>query len=324
MIRVAAFLLMAASAFGAVEGVVRNETTGAAQAGAMVTVYRLGGTGMDPVQTVKTDANGAFSIDHDTAGAPHLLQTIYEGAIYNQMLSPGAPTTGLTLAVYDSTSSPDDVSVTQHMILIEPMGGILHINESIIVRNSGNRTYTDSTNGTMRVLLPADKRGEPRVMVTAPRGMPVERSASATDEDNVYMIDFPVKPGETRFDLTYVVPEPESKVFAGKVLHGGGPIRLVTPEGVSLEAGNISELGHEPSTHATIYNLEGTEYAVKISGTGALRAPEESAQGSGEGPGVQQIPARINSRAAVFIGLGSLILALGFLLLFRRGEGTNG
>lgn len=316
------YLLTLPVSLAAVNGVVRNQTSGAPQPEALVTVYQLGSTGMTPVKSVKSDAQGAFSIDYTPSGGPHLLQTIHDGVVYNQMMQPGSPSTGLTLAVYDSTAKPQQTAVTQHMILMEPMGGILHINESIIVQNSGKLTYNDSKNGTVRVFLPPEKMSEPRVMITAPQGMPIERPAVATGEDNVYMIDFPVKPGETRFDLTYVLPEPEPKVFAGRILHDGGPVRLVVPEKVTLEADNIKEIGHEPSTHATIFEVVGKEYAVSFSGTGSLSTPEEPPAQGGGGAGIQQIQARINSRAWVVIGMGIAILLLGFLLLYRRGEGV--
>ena len=284
----------------------------------MVTLYQLGSGGMQPVKSVRSDDTGAFEVDHSPQG-PHLLQTIHAGVIYNQMLQPGSATTDLRLAVYDSTADSGAAKVTQHMILIEPMGEILHVNESIVFRNEGSSTYNDPDKGTLRVYLPPEAEGKARVMVTGPQGVPLERSASATSEKDVYQIDYPVKPGETHFDVTYVVTKAEPAVFEGRALHGGGPIRLVAPEGVTLSGEGITQIGEEPRTHAKVYDAGGETYSVTIEGAGRLRAPEE--QHSNRGSGIQQIDARIYERMPLILGMSLVILLLGFILLYRRGSG---
>lgn len=310
-------MLITATLSAAVDGRVVNRTHEKPQAGAVVTLYRLGGSGMQPVQTVKTDAEGAFRIEAQLEG-PHLLQTIYGGVIYNRMIQPGSSTSGLTLEVFDSSRQPGAARVTQHMVLLEPLGGVLHVNESIVFDNPGKLTYNDPNGGTLRVFLPESLRGAPRVMITAGQGMPVERNAVPTDKPNVYKIDFPVKPGETRFDLTYVLPMPESGTFSGRILHGGGPVRLVAPRGVTLSGDGIQMIGQEPTTQASVYQVAGKEYAVRIEGTGQLSA-SESGEG-GRGRGIQTIPAPVYDALAPIIGLAFLILLLGFLLLYRRGS----
>ena len=73
----------------------------------------------------------------------------------------------------------------------------------------------------MRFWLPEEAKGIVQVNATAPGGMPVQREASKPAKANVYKLDFPVKPGETRFDLRYMVPFQESGTFTGKVLYQG-------------------------------------------------------------------------------------------------------
>jgi hypothetical protein len=314
-----ALCLLLPTAQAAVDGTVVNRTTGKPQPGAVVTLYGLGAGpgGMKPIQTVKSDAQGAFKIDHDIGG-PHLLQTIYSGVVYNEMLQPGSKTSGLELAVYESSNKPADAKVTQHMVLLEPMGGVLHVNESVVYANNGNTTYNDPANGTLRMYLPDGARGAPRVSVTAPQGMPVERTASETKTPRVYKVDFPVKPGETRFDLTYVLPVAEPQVFSSKILHNGGPVRLVAPLGVTLKGENVTVIGQEPKTQATVYDVRASEYSVQVEGTGQLSSAEPEPSSDGR-RGIQSIQAKIYDRVFVVLGLALLILVLGFILLYRRG-----
>ena len=86
--------------------------------------------------------------------------------------------------------------------------------------NESNVTFQDPTKGSIEFFLPEAAGGKVRVNITAPGGMPIERSAEKTAAKNVYKINYPVKPGESRFDVSYSLPA--SDAFAGKILHAEG------------------------------------------------------------------------------------------------------
>lgn len=310
--RRAALFFLALPLLAEVSGVVVNKTAGKPQGAATVTIYKLGEAGMESVETVKSDAAGKFVLQTVPQG-PHLIQTAFDGVTYNKMLPPGAPLTGIELEVFQSQGRPGDAKVTQHMILFEPTEDKLLVSENVIYQNDGKLTYNNPGEGTLRFYLPPEAKGKVRIMGSAPNGMPVERAAKPLSDDT-YGVDFPIKPGETRFQVNYEMPLPSPAVFTGKVLHKEGTTRLVTPRGVSLKGAGIQELGREPATQAAIYNLTGSELKVEIEGTGSLReaAPEE------EGPGIQEILPRLYDRFYVVLGLSGAILALGFVALYRR------
>ena len=156
--------------------------------------------------------------------------------------------------------------------------------------------------------------------------MPISRDADKGNSPNTYIVRYPVKPGETRIDLQYGMPAGNPAKFQSKVFHGGGPVRIVVPKGVTLESAALSNLGPEPRTQATVYEVKGTEYAINISGTGALRdsssAAQESAaaapaQGESDTPGIDIVKARIYQRVEVIVGLALAMLAVGFVMLYR-------
>lgn len=311
-------LLVAALPVAALDGVVVNGTTGNPASNTLVSLFRLGSAGMEPVDSVMTDASGAFQIDASIQG-PHLLQTIFEGATYNTMLTPGAPTSGLQLEVYDSSDDPATAHVAQHMVLIEPMGGIFHISETVILHNDTDLTYNDPENGTLRLYLPPDMQNEPQVSVSGVQGVPIQRPVIETSTENVYMVDYPAKPGETRFDLTYVLPEPADGVFSGRALEGEVPLRLVVPNGVSISGEGVEELGQDPTTGAIVYEAP-NEYTVTVQGTGQISTSGSGQPASGGGSDIAPIAARIYDRAYAVIGLGLLILMAGFIYLYRRSS----
>ena len=310
-----AFLLFAVS------GTVVNQSTGQPQSGATVTLYKLGADGPEAMTSIKSTGGGVFEMPDTPQGGPHMVQTVYGGITYNKMLPPGRPTTGLTIEVFNSTTKPEAAAVATHMILLEPNGMKLQVNESVIWRNEGKLAYYDEKNGTMRFYLPAAAAGKVKVNCTAPQGLPIERPAVKTPREGIYTVDFPVRPGETRFDLTYELPMTGPGTFNAKIAHPGGPVRLVAPSGVTLTSDKIKLLGNEPSTQAGVYELIGTEAAIGVSGTGSLRGPEESAGGGGEedgGEGLKPIRPRLYGRFEALLGLLGLALLSALVLLYRK------
>jgi hypothetical protein len=313
-------IVLPALATAAVEGVVLNESTSKPQPGATVTLIRLGNA-MNTTGSVQSDAQGKFRIEQDLqADAPHLLQVMHQSVTYNTMLPPGSPSTGIELKVYNASANAPDAKVTQHMMLVESNGSEVAISETIIFENTGKVTFNRPT-GTLPIYVPPSVNTPIRVMVQAPQGMPIQRSAEKSDEPNTYVVKYPIRPGETRIDLSYSMPA--ASKFAGRILHGGGPVRVLAPVGVKLEGPDLVELGNEPRTQAMVYELRGTNLAFAVQGTGTLRDSVSSGGGgaaAGEednSPGIDQVKPRIYKRVEAVLALSLLMLAIGFVLLYR-------
>jgi hypothetical protein len=307
-------------ASAAVEGTVQNLTSSKGQANAVVTLVELGG-GMNTVGSVRTDASGKFTFAADLKpGTPYLIQALHQGVTYNQMLQPGAQSSAIRLDVYDAASKAADAKVTQHMILLEPTASELLVNEAIIFTNSGKVTYQDP-DGTLRIWVPSAVNTPVRLRITAPQGMPISREAEKGKQPNVYLVRYPIKPGETRIDLQYSLPA--TAKFESRVLHSGGPVRVIAPKGVTLESEALTNLGPEPRTQATVYELKGTQYAVNIAGSGTLRdssaesASAAAAPSEQDTPGIEASKPRVYQRLPVILGLVFGMLAVGFVLLYR-------
>ena len=303
---------------GAVDGTVMNATTGKLQPSVIVTLVQPGSQGMQTLATVKSDAEGKFKIDKDIPPGPALLQAIYQGVLYTLVLPPGGPTSGVHVKIYDTTAKPGVAKVSQHMILIEPSASALDISETFLIENESTTTYQDPAKGSIQFYLPEAANGKVSVTINAPGGMPIQRPAEKTKEKNVYKIGYPVKPGESRFDVSYSLPPTDT--FASKILHGEGVTRLVTPSTVTLTG--VQSLGQEPQTRAHIYDAgDDTGYTVQITGTGSLRNPEAAAPADDEDTGAPQIEeqaARVYTRMYWVLGLAFAILGLGGVLLYRR------
>jgi hypothetical protein len=312
-----ALLLLASPIFAAVDGTVTNQTTGKPQAGVTVTLIKLG-KGMETAGSAKSDAQGHFQIPQEiAAGTPALIQALYSGVTYNKMIPPGMPSAGVAIDVFESSTKPTTAKVLQHMMLLEPSATELAVSESIIYANQGKQTFNDPEGGTLHFYLPPAAEGKVKVVVNGPQGMPLQKPAEKTGQPNIYTVKFPVKPGETRFDLTYAMPLPSPPVFESKVFHPGVPLRIVAPKGVELKGEGITSLGPEPRTQATIYDVKAESYKVEFAGTGSLRAAAEPAPQEDQGPPIQESQPHVYDRIYLLLALAFSILLIGLVLLYR-------
>lgn len=309
--------LLAGSALAAVDGTVVNRTTGKPQPGATVTLFKFGAAGPEALASVQSDAGGKFRIQQELPQGPSLTETAYQGVTYNRMMEAGAPSTNLELEVFDTSRRPGSARVVQHVVVLEPQGPQLNVTETFFFSNDGKLTYYDPAGGTLRFFLPEAVQGHARVMVTAPQGMPIQRAPAKTSQANVYKLDFPIKPGETRIELSYRTELAQPATFSGKVLYPGLPTRLAVPNGLALQGEGLKSLGQEPSTQAALYEVRNAAYAVEIQGSA-----QESAEDSG--PSIEEILPRVYDHLGWILIPTCLALLLGFILLYRSRAPAKG
>jgi hypothetical protein len=317
-VAIAVIIATASSALAAVEGVVINATTGKPQASAIVSVVQPGASGMQTLASVKSGADGKFSIETRLPPGPTIVQGAYQGVIYNLVLTPGTPTTGLLLNVYDATTNPASGKVAQHIMVIEPTANALQITETFVARNDTKETYLDAAKGSIQFYVPEAARDKVQVTIAAPGGMPITRPAEPTKKPGVYKASYPLKPGETHFDVSYSLPPGDS--FSGRNPDPSTPINLVTPSAVTLSGDGVESKGQEPRTQAHIYAVSAPTFDLKIEGTGSLRASDNGAAQEDDGhPEVRVEPSRIYGKLDWVLGLTLAILALGGVALYRKG-----
>jgi hypothetical protein len=320
-------LVCCAPAFAAITGTVLNGTTGQPQAGITVTVLRMTPQGPQPGGSVKADAQGKFSIDGGVEG-PTLVRATLDGVTYNHVLAPGMPSEGITLDIYNASKELGAAKVSKHMILFEPTGDQMVVNEAFIVSNTGKTAWNDPADGTLHFFVPPTVRGDVQVSATPPGGQPLRQAVEKTSQANVSRIKFAMRPGESRIDLNYTVPYKEGTAYAGKIASKDDNTYLIVPSSVTMKGENLSDLGQEPRTQAHLFGLKGSSYEVELTGTASPRNTDADTSGAGANDGqppIQQVMPRIYSQGKLILALALGTLALGFVLLYRMpGKDTNG
>jgi hypothetical protein len=209
------------------------------------------------------------------------------------------------------------------MILFEPAQGQLTVNETLLLTNSGKTAWNDpSGGGSVQFFLPPGAAGKAEVKATPPGGLPIGVAVVKTSKPDIYAIDFPVKPGDSRIDIVYTMPYTMGSPYAGKVPSKDENTYLIAPNGITLAADGLNDLGTEPRTQAHIYGLPGNTYTITLTGEQIVTQaePEADAENSGA-PQIQQIMPRINRQTVPILGIALGILALGFVLLYRNHSG---
>jgi len=315
-----AILLIPASLLAAIEGTVINGTTGKPEPSVKISLVQPGAGGMQAIASSTSDANGAFHIDHDLPPPPALLQADYKGVTYTQVQPPGRPTTGIQFQIYESAAKPPQGMQMAHLIMIEPSPTSLEISETFLIRNESTTTFQDSSNGTAQFYPPKGAGDKVEVSVTPPTQMTIRRTAEKAAKPGSFKINYPVRPGETRYDMHYTLPV--SETLSGKVIDGERPTTIVTPLSVRISGDGIKEIGVEQEVQARLYQVTAPSFAVKIEGTGSIRERQQGKPPPDEDPGqpkTTEILAKIYDRMYWVLGLTFGILALGGTLLYRKG-----
>jgi hypothetical protein len=324
-------LLVAVPLLAAVEGVVQNGSTGQPQAGATVTVIKLE-QGMDALATATSDAAGKFRFPDVTLGdeAHYMLRAEYQGVTYNRVIAPGMRTGDVTVTVFRSAPpGPKASTPEQHLMLVEPSGEELTVNESYLYRNNSQPpvSYVDKKQGTLRFYLPPTAKGQVEAHVSTAAGVPIRVGPEKAGPNDIYKIDYPIRPGDTRIDVTYKVPYAAGMVFTAHSQYPGMVTRVVAPAGVTVEGQGLEAMGEEPQTKAAIFNAPKADtFRFTVSGTGRLTRPQGEGEGETEaqnGPPLTVVPVPVYERFWQILGFASAILLAGLYGLYTASGGRS-
>ncbi|HWF11516.1 MAG TPA: hypothetical protein VG297_23775 [Bryobacteraceae bacterium] len=337
MIRQAGILLLLLAPFSqaAIDGFVINATTNKPQAGSTVTLYQTTQQGPQNLGSVKTDAQGKFVFTQDVkageGGGPLLLQAVYDGVQYNKTLPPGFPTLGVNIPVYQSSKNRGEAQIEQHFFVLEPgPDGTMTVNEGFVYKNDGKTTWNDPDRGTLQFELPAEAKGKVEVNVLAPGGLPIRRAPDPLGKPNQFKVDFPIKPGESRVDLAWTMPFKSPGVFKDHILSKAGVVRVVAPLGVEFKSDDVSVLGQEPSSKATIYAVKGPDVEFQVNGTGLFNQQDDQSNGNQSlSENLPKLYGLLTANSSFLQNVSAVkwilvtvfaMLALGFILLYRKGN----
>jgi hypothetical protein len=284
----AAILLLAAlapAAFAAnITGKVTNKTVNKPAAGDDVVLIAFG-QGMQEAARTKTDATGHYSINLPDQGM-HLIRVDHEKAAYFEPVPPG--TTNVDIDVYDVLPKVEGVSTEADVLRVtEANSNGLHIVENFFIKNESKPPRTQFSTHAYEFYLPLDAKIEASA-AAGPQGMPVASSPMPQGDKGHYAFVFPVRPGETRFQLSYTLPYSGSYKFTPKHILPTDNFVVILPKSMSLEGGNALQSSDIESGAQTFIAKNVTpeqDLSFTLSGQGVMPREQQGAQAQQGSPG---------------------------------------
>lgn len=122
---------LSACAAEAINGTVRNQTSGKAAAGDEVILLRLQ-NGMEEEAKTRVDAAGAFSLPLSATDLPHVVRVVHQGVNYDQTASGNGP---LNIAVFDAVPRIRGLQGNLGIAQVESDGEMLKVTEMYSIAN---------------------------------------------------------------------------------------------------------------------------------------------------------------------------------------------
>jgi hypothetical protein len=219
-----------------ITGVVTNKTTDKPSGGDDVVLIRLA-QGMQEAARTKTDAKGRFTLDIPNGdNGMHLVRVTHDKANYFRPAPPG--TESVEVEVFNAAVKVKGVSSEADVMRIQTdeSGKALRIIENFFVKNESKPPLTQFSDRPFEFYLPEGAVVEGSAAL-APGGMPVQASPAPLGEPNHYAFIFPIRPGETRFQISYRLPYGGSLKFAPRVLMPTDTVAIMMPKSMTFKAG---------------------------------------------------------------------------------------
>jgi hypothetical protein len=271
-----------------ITGTVTNGTTGKPAAGVDVTLLALS-QGMQEVGSAKTDAGGHFSFPAPKdAQAPHMVRANYGGVGYFPQggpLMPGVTTAALT--VYDSAKKIDGLSQTVEVNRLQSDGKQL---DGIVLYAVSNLSQPPRTlandKGTFEIVLPAGAELE-SAQAKGPGGQPIATEANPASEKNHYTLNYPLRPGETQFQVSFHMPYSGEATFSPKAMRDIQHFVVMMPKSMTFAAKDAQQFQSMKDPQSVIMvatNVKsGQDLGFRVGGTGVFQA-EDQQGGQGAPP----------------------------------------
>jgi hypothetical protein len=266
-------------------GTVTNATTGKPAAGDDVVLLMLA-QGMQEAGRTRTDAQGKFSFNISDSGGPHLVRVNHQGVNYfpaGGPIRPGATTT--EIKVYDSAKKLEGVGENVRVMRVQADQNSLQVIELIAVKNDSSPPRSLMADRTYEIMLPEGAQVDEGI-AQGPGGMPVNTAPVPDDKvKGKYYFVFPIRPGETRFQVAYHLPYSgeatlKPKIAGGKLEH----FAVMLPKSMEFAAkakgvySPVNDENGQANLQVATQVTPEKDLTFRVAGTGML-ADQQQGQG---------------------------------------------
>jgi hypothetical protein len=276
----AALALPASLAAATISGTVTDRTTNKPAAGDTAILLDLQQAMTESARTT-IDAKGHYSFNVPDNAGMHLVQVEHQKASYYGPVPPN--TTVVNIEVFDVAPKVDGLHLYADVSRFETNQQGLSVTESYFIRNESKPPKTQLSAHSFEFYLPPDAVLEGST-ATGPGGMAVSSSPIPMSDKGHYAFIFPLRPGETRFQIGYHLPYSGSANLHAQVTLPAENVAVMLPKSMSFDGGkNFQALGADasgPSTQTWLAtNVKpDTPVSFTLSGSGSMPREQQNAQ----------------------------------------------
>lgn len=282
-----------------ITGSVRNQSRGQPAAGDDVILARLD-TGMQEEARAKTDSQGAFTLTVQHPDKSYLVRVFHQGVSYDQQASAGQT---LSIQVFDAATHVQGITGTIEILRTGTVGNLLHVSDMVEIKNESSPPLTQAGERTFEVYLPANAKID-SVLAAGPGKMGVIISAAPVPrEPGHYAVNFPLRPGATRFAFNYDLPYRGHAAFQTRHAYPLQQMAVMIPPTMKFSsrspAFGILPVGNSRYQVQAANQLQAGEGpGFEVSGTGALpplgdqAKPQAQSQSPAVPNRVESVPGR--------------------------------
>jgi hypothetical protein len=336
-----ALALFPALAFAqTITGTVTNGTTNKPASGDDVVLLSLM-NGMQEAGRTQTDAKGSFTLKLDAPG-PHLIRVIHQDVTYHRMAPPG--TTSVEVQVFDVAKKVAGIQVTADVLRFQAQGSELAGIRLFAVNNTSNPQRTQMNDQNFEFYLPPGAQIDQSMAQTA-GGQPINSAPVPQKEKDRYAFIFPLRPGETQFQVSFHLPYSGQASINPRAIYGAQHFVVMLPKSMQFTAGQGTTFVamNDPRQADSIVQVAsnttvGQPLDFSISGTGTLAdsgddsagsptpaaggvAGRDSRPGGGLGPPIDA-PDPLEKYRWYILGGFALVLAAGAIFVVGRSRTT--
>jgi hypothetical protein len=324
-----------------ITGNVHNQSRNQPAADEEVILLRLE-HGLQAESHGKTSAQGTFILRARYPGKLYLVRVLHQGVAYERRASAGDV---LSIQVFDSTPNVRGVTASIEILRAGTAGNLLHVSDMYELKNESNPPMTQAGDRTFEAYLPPNAKLD-SVLAAGPEKIGVLISAeSIPGEPGHYTVNFPLRPGATKFAFNYDLPYDGHAEFKTRLAYRLQQLAVMIPPTMKFSPDSpVFELlatGRSDYQVQTANRLEAGEGpGFEVSGTGilpplgdqakskpsslasvplspAVSGPIPAALPSFARVGSRLDPAQPASQSLLLVGLTAMLLGTCTVLIWR-------
>jgi hypothetical protein len=210
------------------------------------------------------------------------------------MAPPG--TTSVEVEVYDVNKKVDGIEMVADIMRFQAQQGQLQVERTFAVQNNSKPPRTQMNEHNLEFYVPEGAKITEGQAMTA-GGQPVKSDPVPEGQSakNKYSFLFPLRPGETRFEVIYTLPYTGTINIDPKSVYPLQHFVAIAPKSITFEPAqganySLSNFPGQPDANVEVASNAqiGQPLAFKLTGEGLLAAPaDENGQGAQSGQGAQ-------------------------------------